>query len=247
MTITGQSLTDLTGVTTLLCDADGTLFPSEDPAYDASAIVTQDFAAHYGLEGTFTAEELRRVGAGRNFRATARDLLTSAGGEVDATELGRWVHREKEDVTAHLQKTLATDDEVMSALADLEQRFELAIVTSSAERRVAVCCAVTGVDRFFAADALYSAEDSLPTPVSKPDPAIYLHALRSLRIPASSAVAIEDSANGTKSAVAAGIRTVGLVRFVDRSEQDRRATELLDAGAEAVFRSWPELVEALAG
>jgi HAD superfamily hydrolase (TIGR01509 family) len=247
MTITGRTAVDLTGVTTLLCDADGTLFPSENPAYDASAIVTQDFAAQYGLEGTFTPDELRRVGVGRNFRATARDLLASAGVEVDPVELGQWVDREKEDVTAHLQTALATDEEVVSALATLKQRFELAIVTSSAERRVAVCCAVTGLDRFFAPHALFSAEDSLPTPVSKPAPEIYLHALRSLRLPASNALAIEDSTTGTRSAVAAGIRTLGLVRFVDEPERDQRAADLLAAGAEVVFRSWPELVDALEG
>jgi beta-phosphoglucomutase-like phosphatase (HAD superfamily) len=110
---------------------------------------------------------------------------------------------------------------------------------------VARCCTVSGLDRFFADGSLFSAEDSLPTPISKPDPAVYLHALEALGVGASEAIAIEDSTTGTRSAVAAGVRTLGLVRFVADDEREQRAEELLDAGAVAVFQSWPELVRAL--
>src|SRR5947209_13216847 len=109
MTITRSRARELRDVTTLLCDADGALFPSEDPAYEASALVTRDFATHYGLTGDFSPGELRRVGVGRNFRATATDLLRGAGLVVDAAELDQWVAREKDDVTAHLRTVLETD------------------------------------------------------------------------------------------------------------------------------------------
>jgi HAD superfamily hydrolase (TIGR01509 family) len=245
MTLARCSTFDLTGVTTLLCDADGTLFPSEDLAYTASAVVTQEFAAQYGLRGTFTPEDLQRVGRGRNFRATAQDLLAAAGIDIDASELDGWVDRERDEVTAHLQTALAVDQHVVSALDALRSRFTLAVVTSSAAGRVAACCAATGLDRFFAADSLFSAEDSLAVPISKPDPAVYRHALESLGIAAAEAIAIEDSVAGTRSAVAAAIRTVGLVRFVGDDEREQRTEDLRAAGATAVFRSWPELVHAL--
>jgi len=41
----------------LLCDADGCLFPSEEPAFEASAIVTNEFLAEVGATRRFTAEE----------------------------------------------------------------------------------------------------------------------------------------------------------------------------------------------
>jgi beta-phosphoglucomutase-like phosphatase (HAD superfamily) len=245
MTVTGSPALELTGVTTLLCDADGTLFPSEDPAYVASAVVTRDFAARYGLEGDFSPEALRRVGVGRNFRATAEELLHRAGIAVDRAELDEWVDRERTDVTAHLRTALGVDPQVVTALDTLRDRFTLAIVTSSAAGRVAACCTVTGVDRFFTSGALFSAEDSLPTPVSKPDPAVYLHALDSLGITADAALAIEDSVTGTRSAVAAGIRTIGLVEFVPPAERPRRTRELLEADAVTVVASWAQLTSLL--
>src|SRR3954447_14454369 len=90
------------GVTTVLCDADGTLFPSEEPAYTASAVVVQAFAERYGLVGDFTAENLRRIGTGRNFRAMAEHFRQDAGIAVDPDALQQWVDRERSEVTAHL-------------------------------------------------------------------------------------------------------------------------------------------------
>lgn len=53
--------------------------------------------------------------------------------------------------------------------------------------------------------AVLCAEDA---PVKKPDPSIYIEALRRLGISAAEAVAIEDSPNGLKAAHQAGIRTL---------------------------------------
>src|SRR4051794_8406789 len=90
------------GLTTILCDADGTLFPSEEPAFAASAVVTRDFAGHFGLQGDFSAERLRIETTGRNFRTTARDLLDQARIEASAGELEIWVEKERDAVTKHL-------------------------------------------------------------------------------------------------------------------------------------------------
>ena len=61
-------------VTTVLCDADGNLFPSEEPAFAASVEVTNQFLARFGVPARHTAEELRRETTGKNFRTTAVDL-----------------------------------------------------------------------------------------------------------------------------------------------------------------------------
>ena len=80
-------------LTTILCDADGTLFPSEEPAFVASAVVTRSFAARFGLAGDHSAESLRIATTGQNFRSTARTLLSDAQVEVSDGELERWVDR----------------------------------------------------------------------------------------------------------------------------------------------------------
>ena len=66
-----------TGVRVVLCDADGNLFPSEEPAFEASAEVTNRYLAALGSDRRFTAEELRLATTGRNFRTTAADLATA--------------------------------------------------------------------------------------------------------------------------------------------------------------------------
>src|SRR3954470_14672369 len=88
----------------LLCDADGNLFPSEEPAFVASADVTNRFLAAAGIPQRFTAEELRLATTGKNFRTTAAELAASAGVQVD--DLDAWVAEEKGAVTAHLAQVL---------------------------------------------------------------------------------------------------------------------------------------------
>lgn len=236
---------DLTGVTTLLCDADGTLFPSEEPAYAASALVTRDFAERFGLRGNFSAEHLRLTGTGRNFRTLVADLLAGAGIAADPDELERWIERERVDVTAHLGATLRPDPEVEAVTTELARRYRLAVVSSSATPRLLACLRATDLDSVFPAEDVFSAEDSMPTPIGKPDPAIYRHALDALDLREEQAIALEDSPTGVRSAVGAGIRTIGVVRFVAADERDERVRELAAAGAVAVVDDWRELAEVL--
>lgn len=51
--------------------------------------------------------------------------------------------------------------------------------------------------------------------IGKPDPTPYLHALEQFEIPAAAAIAFEDSPSGVRSAVAAGIPTVGIASTHD--------------------------------
>ena len=237
-------------ITTLLCDADDNLFPSEKPAFDASVEVINRFLTRFGLPTPFTAEELRKKAVGKNFRSTALDLLassgdTAAGRGLDADELEDWVRQEREQVTAHLAATLKPDPEVLAGLQALASRYVLAAVSSSATKRLDACFAATGLDPLIPAELRFSAEDSLPVPTSKPDPAVYLHAGQVLQIDAREGLAIEDSVPGVKSAVGAGYLTVGNVLFVPADERPRRTAELIDAGAVAITDSWRGLAEVL--
>jgi beta-phosphoglucomutase-like phosphatase (HAD superfamily) len=228
-------------ITTVLCDADGTLFPSEEPAFRASAVVSRALAERYGLIGDFSAEALRRSATGRNFRSTTADLFAAAGRPLSAEELDEWVQREKEVVTDHLAAALVVEADVVRAVKNWAQRYRLAVVSSSATSRLDACFAATGLDEWFPAEVRFSAEDSLAEPVSKPDPAVYRHALQTLRCPPDEAVAVEDSTSGAAAAIAAGIPTLGIVQFAATTEEGRLAEELVDLGVAAVARTWPEL------
>ncbi|PJJ65003.1 HAD-IA family hydrolase [Compostimonas suwonensis] len=93
--------------------------------------------------------------------------------------------------------------------------FDLAVASTSAEPSVrAVLEHAVGPElaaRFhvFAGDIV---------PAKKPSPDIYLLALREIGVPASEAIVVEDSANGLRAAVAAGIRTIVTVSSYTENE-----------------------------
>jgi beta-phosphoglucomutase-like phosphatase (HAD superfamily) len=236
---------DASTVSTLLCDADGTLFGSEEPAYDASADVTNRFLAHLGAEREYSPRELQGLTNGKNFRAAAADLAELYEQTLRDTELEDWVTEEKHVVTRHLEQVLRPDPTVSGPVERLNEHFVLAVVTSSARSRMDACLEVTGLSGFFSAQRRFSAEDSLTPPTSKPDPAVYIHAGEVLGLSPHQAVAVEDSVNGTLSAVAAGFPTIGIVQFVPVEDRATRRQALLDAGAATVVESWSEVLPTL--
>lgn len=236
---------DRTRLSTLLCDADGTLFPSEEPAYAASADVTNRFLAGLGAERAHTPAELQAMTNGKNFRAGAGQLAISYGRELDPDELDRWVTEEKDVVTAHLRTALRPDPAVRGPLLSLREAFTLAAVTSSASSRLDACLEVTELADLFPPERRFSAEDSLPRPTSKPDPAVYALAGQRLGLDPDQGLAVEDSLNGALSAVAAGYPTVGTVQFVPEEQREDRTAALREAGCLAVVSSWAELTDLL--
>jgi beta-phosphoglucomutase-like phosphatase (HAD superfamily) len=213
---------------------------------------------------------LRKRAVGKNFRTTALDLAVhcevpldqtlaqgrpgavvasasdlAGGNALSADELERWVRQERERVTAHLAVTLTPDPQVLEPLRDLATRYALAAVSSSATKRLRACFAATGLDSLIPEAATFSAEDSLPVPTSKPDPAVYQHCGRVLGVEPHQGLAIEDSVAGVTSAVAAGYATVGNLMFVLPDERDFRRAELVEAGAVAITDSWRALADVL--
>jgi beta-phosphoglucomutase-like phosphatase (HAD superfamily) len=229
----------------LLCDADGTLFPSEEPAFEASVAITNRFLERLGSPRRYQPDELRNEAMGRNFRQIAKDLATHAGVTLPEDELEAWVAEELESVTRHLGDVLGPDDSVREPLAELGSVLTLAVVSSSALARLHLCLARTGLDELVDAALVLSAADSLPVPTSKPDPAVYRAALELLHLEPGEAVAVEDAVAGVTSAVSAGIPTVGILQFVALEDREERSAALTAAGAAAVVPTWSALRQLL--
>jgi beta-phosphoglucomutase-like phosphatase (HAD superfamily) len=216
----------------LWCDADGNLFPSEEPAYVASAGVTNDFLASVGVTARYTPQELRVGHTGKNFRTTAPLLAREHGVEVSARVLEEWVRREAQVVTDHLGRTLRPDPTVFVPVSELAARHQLALVSSSASARLEVCLEATGLEELFPSSVRFSAEDSLLVPSGKPDPAIYRYAGNRLRCPAEDGVAIEDSVVGVQAAVGAGYAVIGNIQVVESWPDVAAALSALEKSAE---------------
>ncbi|HEX2575958.1 MAG TPA: HAD family phosphatase [Aquihabitans sp.] len=232
---------DLDAVEALLCDADGILFGSEEPAFDASTAVTNRFLAELGVDRSFSPDELRRWSMGRNFRATATRLADEADLTLEPHALDAWVATEQREVVEHLRSTLRPDPSVSTPISALARHLRLALVSSSSLGRLDACLIAADLATLFPPAVRFSAEDSLPTPTSKPDPAIYAFASEQLGISGPAGLAVEDSVSGATSAVAAGFPTVGNLQFVPHDERREQAEALTNAGVALVVSSWTAL------
>ena len=240
---------DLSAVRTLLCDADGTLFASEEPAFEASVPVTNAYLERIGAPERYTGEQLRLAANGKSFRLTLTELARTHGVPTGSASFARdlegWVAQENEAVTRHLAAVLRPDDSVGGPLRALQAQFGLALVSSSALTRIDASLRSAGLADLFPTARRFSAQDSLPTPTSKPDPAVYLLAVQQLGLPPGSALAVEDAVPGAQSAVAAGLYTVGMLCFVPPPERAQRVLELQRAGVHALVDTWAELADLL--
>jgi beta-phosphoglucomutase-like phosphatase (HAD superfamily) len=236
---------DPAAVEAVLCDADGCLFPSEEPAFAASAEVTEEFLAELGVETAIDAEALRLATTGRNFRTTATALAAEHGAQAAPERLELWIAEERRRVSHHLGRVLRPDPRVLGPLLGIAEGFSLALVSSSALARIEVCLAATGLGFLFPVAARFSAEDSLPRPTSKPDPAIYRLAGERLGVAGAQGLAVEDSRPGAEAAIVAGFPTIGNLTFVPPAERQERAAELAAAGVVGMIESWIELEQLL--
>ncbi|WP_436836682.1 HAD family hydrolase [Microbacterium oryzae] len=178
---------------------DGTLIDSEPYWMAAETPLVESFG------GTWTHEDaLQLVGLGLH---DAARVLQTAG-----------VRLEADAIVQHLT------DEVLRQMGELgvpfrpgaaellrslrEAGIRTGLVTMSMHRMAAAIVDLLGFDAF---DVVLGGDD---VPHPKPHPGPYLHAARALDVDIAHTVAIEDSANGLRSAVASGAVSLGVPHFV---------------------------------
>lgn len=229
-------------ITTLLFDCDNTLVLSEELAFEACAELANEILAKYNIPERYTGPQLLNEFVGQNFRGMMVSLQKKYGYAMPQDELESYVLREEDQVIAKLKAELKPCIGVDAVLEKLRQhgRYDMAVVSSSALRRVNASVQKVGQTRFFKPEHVFSAASSLPKPTSKPDPAIYIHAMKVLGREAQECVAIEDSRSGTLSAVRAGIAVVGYVGSYEKHKAGEMAKVLRDAGAMVVMYNWDE-------
>ena len=184
---------------------------------------------------------------GQNFRGMLLSLCKKHNLTLPEDELARYVGAEEDAVIAKinsepgLQPCAGVFPELEWAR---EQGLEMAVVSSSALRRVDASLRKVGMDKYFG-ERVFSAATSLEVPTSKPDPAIYRFAVEKLGKSSGECVAVEDSKSGTLSAVRAGLRVVGYVGCYEGEERREMEKVLRENGAGVVMGEWSEFRGAL--
>lgn len=235
-------------ITTILFDCDNTLVLSEELAFEGCADLINKICKERNvkIEKPFTGETLITEFVGQNFRGMLTTLQKQNNFEIGSDDLDKYVVMEEDVVIAKLKEALKPCPGVDAELEKLAAsgKYHLAVVSSSALRRVKASVDKVGQDKYFGND-IFSAATSLPKPTSKPDPAIYLHALKTLGKTAEESVAVEDSKSGTLSGTRAGIKVIGYVGPYADDKKAEMEKVLRDAGAVIVMKEWSEFPAAL--
>lgn len=114
------------------------------------------------------------------------------------------------------------------------------IASSSSAERLQLCTDVIAIAHHFP-NAIFSAD---LVPRGKPHPDIFLYAADKIDVAPTHCLVIEDSPNGVRAGLAAGMCVVGLC--AGAHIRPGHAERLRDAGAEHVFETWIEVGEFLA-
>ena len=179
----------------ILYDLDGTIADT-DPVH---FIAWQDCLRDFGIQIDEAIYQQRMSGK-TNLPIVAEFLpqLTAAEGEA----LGKRKEAHFRELAKHLQPTAGLLELVDWAK---QRALKQAVVTNAPRENAQFILNSLKLDRAF--DLVVVAND---LGIWKPDPAPYTYALKELDLESNQAIAFEDSPSGVRSAVAAGIPTIGI-------------------------------------
>ncbi|MCX2948428.1 HAD family hydrolase [Lentzea sp. NEAU-D7] len=177
----------------VIFDLDGVLIDSEQ-VWDE---VRRSFAAAHG--GVWTAEATRAM-QGMSTPEWGEYLVSAVGVQMTAAEASAGVIAEMEKAYAEHLPVIPGAVDAVRAVAS---RFPVAIASSAPAVLIQVFLEVTGLP-------VPVAVSSESCAAGKPSPDVYLAAAAQLGVPASSCYAVEDSTNGLKAALAAGMTVLAV-------------------------------------
>ena len=181
-------------INALILDFDGTIIDTESPAYES----TETIWARHGIDFPWIAAS--GMGTDRSKSTWVKELENRLGRAIDHDQIMEERQRIKNEMTLS-QPVLPGVVKLLDA-AD-RRNIKLAVGSSSPHLADQHLKRVGLYERF----SHVVCRDDVGG-VSKPAPDVFLRALELLDVSAGSAAVIEDSPNGLKAALAAGIRTI---------------------------------------
>jgi len=195
----------------VIFDCDGVLVDSEPLADEIWAMVLSSF----GYEMTIADGDVCRGTS----EATTYDYFA---GRVSLPPFDEYMAQiDAIRVPVYEERLVAFDDAVETVRRMAAEGATMAVASSSRRHALEGKLALTGLDRYF--DVIVGGDEVAH---GKPAPDVYLEAARRLGIPPTECLAIEDADLGVESAVAAGMRTVMVLRDGTFSATCASVTEL---------------------
>ena len=185
----------LSSVNAVVFDLDGVIVDS----HPLHRVAWKDFLRSVGKE--VDEEALDFVLDGR----TRKEILLHFLGPLSDKQLDHYGHL-KDELLRTLADEMKTIPGVVEFLDDLSQAgIRMALATSASRQRASGTLNEIGITHHF--QTIVTGDDVV---AGKPDPAIYFLAAARLQMSPESLLAIEDAVSGVKSAMAAGLKCVGV-------------------------------------
>lgn len=160
---------------------------------------------------------------------TRKDILFYFLGPLTDQQLEEYGHR-KDDLLRNLSNEVRTIPGIVEFLDLLSDAgIRMALATSASRSRAYGTLKELGLARHF--QTIVTADE---VAAGKPDPAIYSLAAKRLQLRPENLLAVEDAVSGVKSAIAAGIRCLGVAH-------NGRAELLRSAGANPIIEDFRSL------
>lgn len=184
-------------ITTVIFDMNGVITDDED----LHELATQKAFATVGLE--ITPEIYRQYCLGRTDAAAFVDLIRDF--QLKNQEVAALIADKSVVYQALIADNLKVYPGVVALIEKLHQNYTLALTTSSTFAEVQTVVGQLQLKNHF--KVIVSSKD---VKRGKPDPEPYLLTAEKLGVSSSNCLVIEDSENGVRSAVAAGMTCIGI-------------------------------------
>jgi HAD superfamily hydrolase (TIGR01509 family) len=229
----------------LFFDCDNTLAQTEGLAFTVTAGLVNELMESKGFDERYTGEKLISFFIGQTFKGMMPLLGQKHEFTLTAKDVAHFIEREEEEVIGVIKEKGKPCVGVMEVLEKLraDGKFPMAVVSSSSTRRITATLKKTNQIQYFGAGKIYSAQTSLPKPKGKPEPDIYLHALKELGVNPEECLTVEDSRIGVIAAMEAGIPCIGYVGcYTTKAKQEQLEADFDDLGVVATMHSWSEFM-----
>jgi len=220
----------------IIFDVDGTLADTEDGHRESFNKAFAESGLDWNWDVALYDKLLKVTGGKERIKYFVESFLTGFTKPEDFEEFVKHLHKVKTAYyTAMLREGhIPLRPGIRQLIGDARQRgIRLAIATTTSPENVA-----TLLQQGFGADSkrifeVIGCGDIVPH--KKPAPDIYFWVLKKMGLPAADCIALEDSENGLRASLAAGIRTFIIPNHYTRNQNFTGAAAVLDD-----LTDWPE-------